>query len=402
MSKKRIAAIITEYRPRSHADVIVGKFLRGFPTDEGMLPPQVEVASIYLDQANPPDIGVETARAFGVPMYPSILRALTLGGETLAVDGALIVGEHGEYPLNEKGQKLYPRRHLFEQVSGVICTAGRTIPVFSDKHLSYNWADALWMYQRAKALGLPFMAGSSLPVCWRRPFLEYPLGVPLEAAVAIGYGPIESYGFHALETLQCMVERRAGGEKGVRAVQCLEGQAVWDWLTAFPTHAALAQAAGESIVGTEGAWEDVQRLVTEPVAFIVDYVDGLKGAVLMLNGYAQSFAFAGAAHGGIQACEFKLQGGNAHAHFSYLSLNAQEMFLTGRPTYPVERTLLTSGMLAAAMDSRYRGHELWRTPYLDVRYQAVESIPYRPKGPEPAGATLVPWPPAGDPIGARE
>ncbi|MBC7237057.1 MAG: hypothetical protein H5T69_14550 [Chloroflexi bacterium] len=396
MTKPKIAAIVTEYRPRSHADVIVGKFLRAFPTDEGMRMPRVEIASMYLDQVNPTDIGVETARQFGVPIYPSILRALTLGGEELAVDGVLIIGEHGEYPLNEKGQKLYPRRHLFEQVTGVLSTAKRAIPVFNDKHLAYNWLDAQWMYERALALGLPFMAGSSLPVCWRRPFLEYPLDTPLEAAVALGYGPLESYGFHALETLQCMVERRQGGETGVAAVQCLKGEAVWRWLGAHPAHAALAQAAGEAILEREGSWADAPRLAPEPWAFIVHYVDGLQAAVLMLNGYAQSFAFAGLAGGNIQACEFKLQGGNAHAHFSYLSLNIEEMFLTGKPTYPVERTLLTTGILAAAMDSRHQAHRVVPTPHLGITYTPAENVPHRPRGPEPAGATLDPWPPAGD------
>ncbi len=398
----KIAAIVTEYRPNSHADVIVGKFLRGFPTDEGLIAPRVEIASMYIDQVNPTDTGVETAKAFGVPIYPSILRALTLGGEELAVDGVLIIGEHGEYPLNEKEQKLYPRRHLFEQVAGVICTSGRTIPVFNDKHLSYNWPDSLWMVHRARELGLPFMAGSSLPMGWRRPFLELSLETPVEAAVAIAYGPIEVYGFHALETLQCMVERRSGGETGVAAVQCLEGQAVWDWLAAYPTHAALAQAAGESIIETEGDWDEAPQLVEEPALFVVDYVDGLKAAVFMLNGYSHSFAFAGALEGRIQACEFKLQGGNSHSHFSYLSLNVEEMFVTGQPSYPVERTLLTSGVLAAAMDSRYEGSTLLRTPHLQVAYTAPESIPYRPTGPEPSGATLDPWPPPGDPVGSGE
>ena len=398
----KIAAIVTEYGPNTHADVLVGKFLRGFPTDDGLFAPRVEIASMYLDQVNPHDIGVETARAFGVPIYPSILRALTLGGDQLAVDGVLIVGEHGDYPRNEKGQKLYPRRHFLEQVAGVICTSGRAIPVFNDKHLSYNWADALWMVQRTKELGLPLMAGSSLPTCWRRPFLEVPLGAQLGAAVSIGYGLVEDYGFHALETLQCMVERRGqgaqGGETGVAAVQCLEGRAVWEWLGATPTHAALARAAGESIAEAAGSWDEAPQRVKEPVAFIIDYIDGLKAAVLMLDGYARSFAFAGAWEGRLHACEFRLQTDKAHGHWSYLSLNVEEMFVSGHPSYPVERTLLTSGILAAAMDSRHEGGRLVPTPHLQVAYAAPERVPHRPSGPGPSGATLLPWPPAGDPV----
>jgi len=399
----RIAAILTEYRPNTHADVMVDKFLRGFPTDEGLIAPRVQIASMYLDQVNPGDIGVQTARAFGVPIYPSILRALTLGGDDLAVDGVLIVGEHGDYPRNEKGQKLYPRRYFFEQVAGVISTAGRAIPVFSDKHLSYNWGDALWMVQRARELSMPLMAGSSLPTCWRSPFTEVPLGARLEGAVAIGYGLVEDYGFHALEVLQCMVERRGhgaqGAETGVAAVQCLEGRAVWDWLDANPNHAALARAACEPLAKGLAPWEQAPHWAKEPAAFIVDYIDGLKAAVLMLNGYARSFAFSGAWEGRVHACEFRLQTDNAHGHWSYLGLNVEEMFVSGCPSYPVERTLLTSGVLEAAMDSRYRGHAVLSTPHLRVAYVAPERAPHRPAGPGPSGATLQPWPPQGDPLG---
>ncbi|MFP3895290.1 MAG: hypothetical protein ACLFV5_00425 [Anaerolineales bacterium] len=393
MTEKKIAAIVTEYRPRSHADVIVGKFLRGFPTDEGLHAPRVEIASMYLDQINETDTGVETAKAFDVPIYPSIRSALTLGGEDLAVDSVLIVGEHGDYPLNEKGQKLYPRRHFFEQVSGTLSSTGESVPVFSDKHLSYNWHDAKWMYARADELHIPFMAGSSLPVCWRKPHLEYPLGTPMEAAVAIGYGPTESYGFHALETLQCMVERRQGGETGVESVQCLEGNDVWRWLEKNPQHAALAKAAGGAIEETEGPWKKAPELVEEPVAFLLTYRDGLCAAVLMLNGYSTSFAFAGRAEGTIETCEFHLQSGGPHAHFSYLSLNVEEMFLTGQPTYPVERTLLTTGILATAMVSRHCDHVKLYTPHLAIEYAPVEKVPFRPIGPHPSGATLDPWPP---------
>jgi len=379
----KIAAIVTEYFHWSHADVMLGKFLAGFPVDEGLRPPRVEVASIYLDQVNEPDIGVATAARYGVPIYPSILKALTLGGDELAVDGVLIIGEHGRYPYNEKGQQLYPRRHLFEQVSAVLATSGRRIPVFSDKHLAYDWTDAKWMYDRATALGFPFMAGSSLPVCWRRPFLEYPLGIELQAAAVIAYGPIESYGFHALETLQCMVERRHGGESGVAMMRCLEGEAVWRWLDGHPTQAQLASAAAGALRETEGPWQEAPKLVKEPVAFVVTYRDGLEGVVLMMNGFCRSFAFAGLSGNKTDACEFVLQSGDPHGHFSYLSLNIEEMFLSGRPTYPVERTLLTTGVLSAAMDSRFEGHVALGTPHLTIAYQPAEQVPYRPRGPEP-------------------
>lgn len=392
----KIAAIVTEYRPRSHADVIVSKFLKGFPTDDGLQAPRTQIASMYIDQFPDSDIGRDMAAQHDVPVYNSIVKALTLGGKELAVDGVLLIGEHGDYAWNELDQHLYPRRHFMEQICGVMAAAGRGVPVFNDKHLSYNWTDAHWMYRRAAELGAPFMAGSSLPVGWRSPWLEHPLETPLTEALAVGFSGLDIYGFHTLEVLQCMVERRQGGETGVRAVTCLEGDAVWQAAADGLWSRQLAEAACDRIADKpDGPMEDHCK---EPALFLVEYADGFRGSVLMLNGYVHDLAYAASTPDGIEATEFFLQGHGgaegAYAHFSYLSLNIEEMFVSGRPTYPVERTLLTSGILEAALDSRHRGHRRLETPWLDVAYRPVEDFAWRPRGPRPAGACLDPWPPA--------
>ncbi len=388
---KKIAAIVTTYFPYSHADVIVTKFMKGIPTDEELRAPRVELASIYLDQIDARDIGQSLAWRHRVPIFQSIRSALTLGGAALAVDGVLLIGEHGDYPYDEQGRQIYPRRYFFEQIAGVFASSGRSVPVFIDKHLAYNWTDAKWIYDRARQLEVPLLAGSSLPLCWRRPFLEYDLESPVEAAVAIGYGGLESYGFHALETLQCMVERRRGGEAGVAAVQCLEGPAVWEAGREGRWSRELAEAACAAIEKKpEGAMESHCR---EPSVFLIDYVDGLKAAVLMLNGYVSDFAYAGRTGGELQAAEFYLQGDYPHGHFNYLALNIEEMVLSGSPPYPVERTLLTSGILDAAMTSRHTGHRRIDTPHLAIGYRSYTVPPWRPSGARPSGANLAVWPP---------
>ncbi len=149
--RKKIAAIVTECRPNSHAEVIVSKFLKGFPTDDGLIPPRVDVASIYIDQFPEKDTGRALAAEHDVPIFPSIVKALTLGGKTLAVDGVLLIGEHGDYAWNEKEQHLFPRKYFMEQICGAMATSGRAVPVFNDKHLSYNWHDAKWMVELTAA-----------------------------------------------------------------------------------------------------------------------------------------------------------------------------------------------------------------------------------------------------------
>src|SRR6266568_1055057 len=224
--KKKIAAVVTEYRKWSHADVILTKVLEGYNLD-GKEFPNLELVALYCDQFPAGDMSRDLAKKHGFTIYDTIDGAVCRGGKELAVEGVLSIGEHGKYPANERGQILYPRRRFFTEICQVFERSKRAVPVFNDKHLAATWADAKWMYERARELFVPFLAGSSLPVTWRRPPLKVPIGCEIDGAVQIGYGPLEAYGFHALESLQCMVERRKGGETGVKAVQCLQGEAMW-------------------------------------------------------------------------------------------------------------------------------------------------------------------------------
>src|SRR5205085_5268496 len=132
---------------------------------------------------------------------------------------------HGDYPVNEIGQKKYPRYEFFAQVAAVFEKDGRTAPVFNDKHLSWNWEWAKQMVDTARRLRFPLLAGSSLPVTWRMPAVDLPLGAEVEEVMRVAIGGMDSYDFHALEVIQCMAERRNGGETGVVALQAWRGEA---------------------------------------------------------------------------------------------------------------------------------------------------------------------------------
>jgi hypothetical protein len=293
------------------------------------------------------------------------------------VDGVVIIGEHGRYPYNEKGQHLYPRFELMEQVVAVFRQSGRAVPVFCDKHLSYDWTRAKQMVDWSKELKFPLLAGSSLPVAWRRPEIEWPYGQPMQYAVSAAHGGTESYGFHALETLQCMVERRRGGETGVRSVRAIEGPEVWKWTDANPWAATLLDAAvGASQTRKPGPMRENART---PAVFAVDYKDGLRTATYMLNGHINDFNFAAQ---GMAAC-FWLQPERFYAHFSGLVHYIEEMILTGRAAYPVERTLLTTGVLAAAMESAWKRGAQLMTPHLEFGYPGPKDSFYN-RGPVPA------------------
>lgn len=395
--RKKIAAIVTTWFPGSHADLIAGKFIAGFPTVDGLQEPHVDFVSLYMDQVHPDDVGLELARRHGVDVFPSIRSALTLtppsaghwptapgwrDGE-LAVDGVLIVAEHGDYPIDELERRHYPRRHFFEQVCAVFSASERSVPVFTDKHLSYSWEGTHWMYRRARELDVPMMAGSSLPVSARTPMLEHELGTHIDEALSIGYhhsypGGLESYGFHTLELLQCFVERRAGFETGVAAVQCLEGDAVWQTAEDGLWSRELA-AAAESCIESKST-SSMEFGSPNPKVFLIEYNDGLRAATLMLPGHLGGFGYAARVDGEIQFTGLNSVA-DSQQPFSYLGLNVQQMFQTGQPQYPVERTLLMSGMLDALIESRHRGHIRVKTPHLNVKYEPSRHPPISPNSP---------------------
>jgi hypothetical protein len=376
---KKIAAIVTEYRKWTHADVIIGKILEGFNYDGGDRP-NMRVASMYVDQFPAADMSRALAKRYQFPIHETIEKALTLGGTKLAVDGVICVGEHGKYPTNRKGQVLYPRRRFFEEVTRVFAKTGKSVPVFNDKHLAASWKDAKWMYDRALALFVPFMAGSSVPVTWRRPPLKLPMNCELLGAVQIGYGPFEAYGFHALEGLQCMVERRQGGEAGVRAVQCLPGNAMWKALDEGKWSKAIFEAAARLVPAhAQGDYRTTTAKAPEAGVFLIEYVDGLQTAVAMLNGWAldgdgDPFTFGGQIKGQAKpvATQFYLQSPDPFAHFTCLVKAIDSMMNTGHPAYPVERTLLTTGMIDAVMTSKAEKYRRVETPHLHIKYTPID------------------------------
>ncbi|MBI1896915.1 MAG: hypothetical protein HYZ57_05845 [Acidobacteria bacterium] len=379
--RPKIAAVVTEYRLNSHADVIVSRLLGGYEFDGRRREPSLQVVSMYTDQTPKNDMSRGLAEKYKFPIYPTVREALTLGGAKLAVDGVVLIGEHGNYPNNEKGQKLYPRYELYKQVADIFRASGRSVPVFCDKHLSVDWDKAKWMYEQSRELGFPLLAGSSLPLSWRRPPLELPYGTRVPHAVAAFYGGKEAYGFHALEALQCMVERREGGETGIAALQCIEGPAVWKWTDVNPWAARLLAAALQR--NEELTPGSPRANVKEPIVFLLEYRDGLKAAVYILNGHVRQCTCAAEAGGRIESTLIWLQSGRPYSHFSSLVNRIEQMMIERRAPYPCERTLLTTGALAALMESSYSGGKRLSAGHLAVRYRAPRESLFA-RGPVPA------------------
>ena len=388
-SRPKLAGVVTTYFRMSHAQHIIDRLLDGYGWNGTHHRPPMDLVSLYVDQVGTTDLSRERGRRHPeLKLCPTIAEALTLGGSKLAVDGVVLVGEHGNYPRNEKGQTKYPRWEFFQQIVKVFRDSGKSVPVFSDKHLSWNWEWARQMYDTSRELGFAFMAGSSLPVTWRTPSLEMPLGSRISEALCVCYGGVDSYDFHGLETIQCMVERRRGGETGVKWIQAYRGQKFWEALAGGVWPKPLMDSAlsrSHTLTPARAGFGDIfpttdemRRIVQNPVAYRYEHTDGLKSTMLLMNGLVRDFNFAAFVDGSRTPWSTQMylpmpDGRTTLANFfSPLVNNFEKMYLTGKPTYPVERTLLTTGLTAAGVESLYRGQTKYETPHLAIRYQATK------------------------------
>lgn len=374
--RMKVAAIFTEFTPRSHAHVILENFLEpyyfnGKETDSGC-----DVVSFFRDQKPNRDMADAVAKAYGIGIYPTIAEALCLGGKDLAVDAVLSIGEFGRYPINKKGQHEYPRKRFFDEIVAVFRKSGRAVPLFNDKHLSFRWDWAREMYDTAKSMAMPFMAGSSVPLAQRIPPLEIPQGSKIVEAVSTHGGGLDSYDFHAMEVLQSIVEARAGGETGVKSVQYLEGEALWRAAREGLWSPDLLQAAWDSEPDGPSKKVTLQQLyASQPWGLLVRYRDGLKGMAIRMaggGGTRWNFACRLADQKEPLATSFYVGPWRNRNLFKALSHAIQIFFREGKAPYPVERTLLTTGMVEAGVESHFRKDAVYETPHLDFAYTAPD------------------------------
>lgn len=385
--RPKVAAIFTEFRFRSHAYNILQNFFAPYLFNGQLTDPGVDVVSFYADQFPDNDMARDVSRRFGVPLFASIDEALCLGAKELAVDAVLSIAEHGDYPVNERGQKMYPRKKFFDQAVAVMQRSGRFVPFFNDKHLSYRWDWAKEMYDAARQHGIPMMAGSSVPLAERRPPLEIPAGAEIEEAVSIHGGGLESYDFHGLEVLQSIVEFRRGGEAGISRIEVLTGDALlnageqgrWSRELVDAAMAAELGAAPESLLQIP---KDKSNGPVQPHGLLITYKDGFRATVLKVGRNANRWNFACRLKGDptIHATAFYNGPWGNRNLFKALSHAIQYLFIHRRQPYAVERTLLVTGALDAAMRSHEQGGRPVETPDLEFGYRPIDFRAMREMG----------------------
>jgi len=371
----RVASINSVYRFRSHAYHIDGRFLHGYMMQGFPHQPPFQLVRMYNDQYPENDLSRGLAQRLNFQIADNPAAALG-GPDRLDVDAVLLIVEHGDYPLNEFGQIQYPRYRLFQEIVRVFEASRRSVPVFNDKHLSYDHRQAAEMVATARRVGFPLMAGSSLPVTWRVPEFDPPRETPFTEALVCHHGGPEVYGFHALEMLQCVLERRRGGETGIKSVRALKGPAVWQageaghWSRELLS-AALSRSPSRNL-------GDPRNNVANPIAILVEYLDGTKGTCLNLEEHVSDMTIAARVQGRSEPMStlFFLPAPPGARYFDALTWNIEKFFTTGQSPTPIERTLLTSTALDFAMRSMTQDGRVYEDPALRIAYRAPEVDPH--------------------------
>lgn len=382
-ARKKVAFLGTVVHEHSHAQHFLDRLTVGYTWHGGWQSPRVDVASIYIEQFPEKDLGRQRIEKHQLKQYASIREALTLGGPTLAVDGVVIIAEHGDYERNEKGQVRYPRYEWFKEVVKVFEESGRSVPVFNDKHLSTDWKECVEMVADAKRLNFPFLAGSSLPVTLRHPSIDMPYDSDLKESVCVAYGGIDIYDFHAYEVAQCMSERRKGGEVGISSVHALKGDSLWTALEAEDRKstrdlfvAALCRSHNLPVVGgfptAKVDYEWAKAALPDTTGLFVQHRDGFRTTAFLTG--IRDFNYAGRLGSGeVITCQMYLpmpgHGSSTADFFNPLTRHIEDMVLTRKSPYPVERTLLTSGMVIGGVESMHAGQTRYETPDMAVAYR---------------------------------
>lgn len=408
----RLAVLGSTYRLGSHLQTITDRFLIGYPFAGDWHMPNIKVVSMYVDEhtrqidagPNPfllsmsgqrrpkaanawpeGDLSPDRAKQFGFRLCSDIPEALRVGGDRVAVDAVLTIIEQCDpypYATNDRGQTLLPRFDFFEQCAQVFEAEKKAVPYFNHKQLSYSFAEGQTMVETAERLKMPLMSGSSLPVTWRLPAVDIPHGAAVSEAVVVGVGHRDDTDFDALEAMQSMLERRKGGETGVKAVQMLEGDDVWAanragrWSKDLLSSALSRSDTTMGLTVLDGRNQDLvhdhllEQLVKDPAAYCIEYTDGTRATLLMLNGAVQDFNISiRLADQKLVSTQFLLPFPPNEAYSSCLASKVENLYETRTAPSPVHRALLVTGMLEACLKSRQHFGERIETPHLNVRYQ---------------------------------
>jgi hypothetical protein len=236
------------------------------------------------------------------------------------------------------------------------------------------------MFDKTRELNFPLTGGSSIPTYYRLPEIELDIDTPIKNSVVLGGAEDEGAFFHCVDVLQAFVERRKGGETGVKAVQCIRGPETWTWTVDHPWAGRLLEAVRANFKLKPGHFQEVSK----PNVCIVEYNDGTKAAVYSARDVG--WTYAGEIEGRKDPSIISMLGWPG-PFSQYHASNSQphwitEMMVTKKEPFNAERLLLSTGIVDYNMDSNWEngrysavGRRI-ETPFMNISYKCTRGAQF--------------------------
>ena len=374
---RKIAFLLEEFSKPSPAQQLVDRFLAGYVTNGEFRRSPFESASAYVMlSSNPPDLE-QRIKDFKLVVASRADQAVE------GADAVIIASRKPGALANER----------FVQIALERAPQGGACFVHGALANSLERAQEFLSLARSRKIAL--LAGTPLCVTWRLPEVELPPATPLsEALIVVQANPSPSQTsppappsslrgaeLHALEGLLPVIERRRGGESGVRSIRFLEGKELWkagdkgNWSWALLAAALSRSHSPQGDPVLDGRSQDlaglglVPKLARNPRGWLLEHCDGLRSALLVLDGVVADFNFAVRAQDGsvVSAQLFRAPPPAEH-HYSRLAAAIEDFFQTGQSPWPVERNLLIAGLLETFRQPSSRSGKRIETPGSNIVY----------------------------------
>ena len=368
---RKIAFLLDEFSAPSPAQQLLDRFLIGYPRDGALRKFDDAEVSAYLT--------VSSESNFGMREEDYDLEVARTAEKAVAgADAVVIVSRRPGALANEAFLKIA----LEQAPEGAAC--------FVHGVLANSLPSARNFATRAAARRIALLAGTPLCVTWRLPEVDLIPGTALtEALIVVQVNPLSGQPpatlggaeLQALDGLLPVIERRRGGESGIRSVRFLEGKNLWrageKGLWSWPLLAAALSRShtpqGDPV--QDGRTQDlaglglVPKLARNPRGWLLEHRDGLRTSILVLDGVVADFNFAVRTQSGdvLSAQLFRAPTPAEH-HFSRLAAVMEDFFRGSRAPWPVERNLLVAGLLEKfGKPASLTGQRL-ETPELNIAY----------------------------------
>jgi hypothetical protein len=358
---RKIAFVVEEFAPRSPSQQLLDRFLVGYPRDgEFHTLADCEILLSAREKSDPSELQART-REFGLK------RPANPADAVFGADAIVVVWRGSEAKANH------------ELLEMVLQTARAGARCFVHGTLANDAKAAERFVQLAATRDIALCSGTSTAVTYRLPEIDLPRGARVHEALIVVQGPFGDAELEALNGLLPVLERRHGGEAGIRQTLAFSGQEVWQAGNAGRWSWRLLAAAisrSNTVQGAplkDGRTQDVvgqglvPSLATRPRGWLVEHHDDVRTALLVLDGLVADYNFAvRRADGGVVSAQLYRPPPPMQDQFSRLATVLEDFFRTGKAPWPIQRSVVIASSLESfTMESAQRDEPIELPPRPD-------------------------------------